>query len=189
LCDLNVISIFAEGTLGVIRPFGSDPASFTRQSMKAFSILTGVIALCIGGVVLADNNPPKAATTRPATTQPAAINISDRKALHAHVGSDVVVEGTVSMAGWSNSGKVFLIRFVEADESEFQGAFFTKIRPTMEQAFAGDVSNAFSGAKIRITGKLHLYREHPEILVNDPKQITILVKGPANSAQANAIKS
>ena len=48
----------------------------------------------------------------------------------------------------------------------------------MEKAFNGDLSNAFEGAKIQIRGKLQLYREQPEILIDDPKQITILVKGP-----------
>ena len=159
--------------------------------MKQFQVLAGVIALCLGGVVLADSSSNKPATTQPASCQqPAAVvNIADRKALDAHMGSDIVVEGTVSMAAWSNSGKVFLIRFSEADESEFQGALFAPLRPTMEKAFAGDLGAVFDGARLRLTGKLHKYREHPEILISDPKQITIVAKGANSDKQAIASKS
>ena len=131
--------------------------------------------------------PGTAAAQQPQTapaTQPALIKPSDAKALGSHVGQDVAVEGVVSDAAWSASGKVFLIKFKDGDESQFQGALFLKVRETMEKAFGGDLSDAFEGATIRISGKLQTYRDHPEILVGDPKQITILAKGPGHSPHA-----
>src|SRR6202034_4189294 len=94
------------------------------------------------------------------------------------IASDVIVEGTISDAKWSTSGRVFLIKFKEADSSEFQGAIFSKNKDVMEKAFNGDLSTALEGAKVQIHGKLQTYREHPEILIDKPEQIVIVEKPP-----------
>lgn len=118
------------------------------------------------------------------TSQPVMVSLEDKKALDANMGKEVIVEGTVATAAWSASGRVFLIKFNEGIATNFQGALFAKLREDMEKAFHGDLSDAFEGGKIQITGKLQMYREHPEILINDPKQITILIKGPGHSPHA-----
>ncbi len=141
----------------------------------------GVALFLLGQVAFADDDSPKTPTT-----QPTAVSLGDKQALDANVGKEVVVEGLVSDAEWSASGRVFLIKFKEGETTQFQGALFSKFRDDMEKAFNGDLSNAFEGAKIQIDGKLQMYREHPEILINDAKQITILVKGPGNSPHAGS---
>jgi len=156
--------------------------------MKSFGVRIGVAALLLASMAVADSIPAKSPVTQPVTSQPAVVSLSDRKALDANIGKDAIVEGTVSEAAWSASGKVFLIKFKEGETTEFQGALFAKLREEMEKAFAGDLSNTFEGAKIRMTGKLQIYREHPEILINDPKQITILAKGAGNAPHAEAAK-
>jgi hypothetical protein len=80
---------------------------------------------------------------------------------------------------------VFIIKFKEGEATGFEGAIFASNRSEMEKAFDGDLSNAFEGAKIQIAGKLENYRQHPEIPIHDPKQITILVKGPGHSPHAS----
>ena len=138
-----------------------------------------MVSVLLCGHLLADQVPQTAPTSRPIP-----VNLSDKQALAANMDNQVIVEGLVSDAEWSPSGRVFLIRFKEGQATQFQGAMFAKYRDDMEKAFNGDLSDAFEGAKIQIEGKLQTYREHPEILISDPRQITILVKGPGNSPHA-----
>jgi hypothetical protein len=148
--------------------------------MKRFPILGGMVILSLCGAALADDAP------RPPTSQPTLVSLSDKQALDANVGKEVIVEGLVSDAQWSASGRVFLIKFKEGEQTQFQGVLFAKYRDAMEKVFNGDLSNALEGSKIRIEGKLQTYREHPEILIDDRRQITILVKGPGNSPHASS---
>ena len=144
-----------------------------------------LLVFAVAPFSLADAPPATPPTTAP-TTQPVAVNLADDQALQANMGKEVVVQGLVSEAAWSSSGKVFLIKFKEGEQTSFQGALFLKLRDDMEKAFHGDLSDAFEGATIQIQGKLQMYREHPEILINDPKQITILTKGPGHSPHSQA---
>ena len=139
----------------------------------------GIVSLLLCRMAVAEDS-------KPPTTQPIVVSLADEQALKASMGKEVLVEGTVTDAQWSATGRVFLIKFKEGSETQFQGAFFSKIRDDMEKAFNGDLSNAFEGAKIQIKGKLQTYRELPEILIDDPKQITILVKGPGKSPHAGS---
>jgi DNA/RNA endonuclease YhcR with UshA esterase domain len=152
--------------------------------MRRFVGLACIVVLTASAAALADGNPPKETPQNAPTTRPVAVSLSDDKALQANMGKEVTVEGVVSEAAWSVSGRVFLIKFKEGEETSFQGALFAKLRDEMEKAFKDDLSDAFEGAKIQIQGKLQTYREHPEILINDPKQIMILVKGPGHSPHA-----
>lgn len=149
--------------------------------MKRFGAVCGLLVTMVAGFVRADDPASKS----PAT-QPTAIVLGDKQSIDANIGKQVMVEGVVSDAEWSKTGAVFLIKFKEGEATQFQGAMFAKFRDDMEKALGGDLSNLLEGAKIRTTGKLQMYREHPEILITDPKQITILAKGPGNSPHAGA---
>lgn len=144
--------------------------------MNRFPFLFGIVCLSACSALIAANP-----ATAPAT-RPAVIAAGDKKALDAAMNSDAIVEGTVALAEWSPSGKVFLIHFKDSKATQFQGAMFTKHKEAMEKAFAGDLGKAFTGAKIRIQGKLQTYREHLEILVDRPEQITVIEKAPAHSS-------
>jgi DNA/RNA endonuclease YhcR with UshA esterase domain len=130
---------------------------------------------------------PPPATTQPATTragpttQPVALDVSSKQAMSTHVGQHVAVEGTVTYAAWSATGRVFVLRMREGQPTQFQAALFSRARPAMEKAFHGDLSQAFEGARVRIVGKLQTFREHPEIVIDDPTQVTILVPPPATT--------
>ena len=121
--------------------------------------------------------------TAPAS-QPVVISLASRHELEANIGKTVIVEGTVSDAEWSPSGKVFLVKFKEASATKFQGAMFTKFREPLEKALGGDLSDMLEGAKVQISGKLQVYRERPEIMISEPGQITIVTKGPGHSPHA-----
>ena len=147
--------------------------------MRNAVILAGVFAFLISVQVKADDPP----STAP-TSQPSLIIAGDKQALDAAIGNDVIVEGTISEAKWSPSGRVFLIKFQEGDSSGFQGAIFSKYKDVMEKAFNGDLSTALEGAKVQVHGKLQTYRDHPEILIDKPEQIVILMKAPGQTQNA-----
>lgn len=122
----------------------------------------------------------EAPTTSPATTAPAAvISAADKDALATRLGNEVTVEGMVTDAKWSASGKVFLIRFKDTESSQFQAAIFIKNKDAMEKAFAGDLSKALEGAKVQVKGKLQTFREYPEILIDKPEHLTVVEKPAA----------
>ena len=100
------------------------------------------------------------------------------------MGKEVAVEGLVSQAAWSNSGKVIQINFAEATETKFMAAAFVKTRAALDKAFGGDVSRAVSGKRIRVTGKLEEYRGRPEIVIDKPDQLEILADTPAAAPDA-----
>ena len=138
-----------------------------------------LLLLCVHQVVAQDAAAPPAANA----AAPTVIAPGDRKALDASMGNEAIVEGTVSSAQWSASGAVFLVKFTDGDTSQFQGALLARNREPVEKAF-GDLANALEGAKIQLKGKLQMYREHPEILIEKPEQIVVLEKGPGNSPHA-----
>jgi DNA/RNA endonuclease YhcR with UshA esterase domain len=152
--------------------------------MRNAVILAGVFAFLISVQARAEDPP----STAPAS-QPSLITAGDEQTLDADMGNDVIVQGTVSDAKWSPSGRVFLIKFQEGDSSEFQGAIFSKYKDVMEKAFNGDLSTALEGAKVQIHGKSQTYREHPEILIDKPEQIDITVKGPGKTENATTAPS
>ena|ERR1039458_8466134 len=152
--------------------------------MRNAVILAGVFAFLISVQVKADDPP----STAP-TSQPSLIIAGDKQALDAAIGNDVIVEGTISDAKWSPSGRVFLIKFQEGDSSGFQGAIFSKYKDVMEKAFNGDLSTALEGAKVQVHGKLQTYRDHPEILIDKPEQIVILMKAPGQTQNATTSPS
>jgi hypothetical protein len=152
--------------------------------MRKLAIVAGVLLLSLCGLALADDAPQ----TQPSVpaTQPVPVNLADSAALTANMGKIAVVEGLVSDAKWSPSGKVFLIHFQEGDQTNFTGAFFAGLKDAMGKAFNPDLGSVFNGAQIQIVGKLQTFRDHPEILIHDPRQVMIIVKGPGKPASPAA---
>src|SRR5437868_1064884 len=137
----------------------------TRTCIAAALLLT--LGICARGV--AQENPP---TSAPSVL----VSAGDKDAIQANMGKDVTVEGTVSDAQWIPSGAVFLMKFKDAEASNFQGVIFSRNngKETMEKALGGDLSNVFEGSKIQIKGKLGTYRDHPQIIIANADQVTIL---------------
>ncbi|HWP41061.1 MAG TPA: hypothetical protein VNL70_09045 [Tepidisphaeraceae bacterium] len=123
----------------------------------------------------------------PSTTQPAVIDATDTEALKAALGKEVVVEGYISKAEWSRSGRVMNIEFLD---SVLLGAVFERQRAKLDEAFGGDLAAALRDAKARFRGKLIEYggyveslKGRPQIIINSASQITILQPAPPTTSQ------
>jgi len=114
-----------------------------------------------------------------AASQPVLIDVSDKAAIGAAMGKDVELEGVVSSAEWSSSGKVMLIKFEKTDESKVAAAVFEKKRESMDKAFNGDLAKSLIGAHVRIKGMLKDFKGRPEVIVDMPSQITIVEAAPS----------
>ncbi|WP_428938450.1 hypothetical protein [Fontivita pretiosa] len=124
---------------------------------------------------------------QPSTTEPAVIAATDTEALKAAIGSQVVVEGYISKAAWSRSGRVMNIEFLD---SVLLGAVFERQRAKLDEAFGGDLAAALRDAKVRLKGRLIEYggyveslKGRPQIIINDASQITILQPAPPPTTQ------
>jgi len=124
---------------------------------------------------------------QPSTTEPAVIAATDTESLKAAMGSQVIVEGYISKAAWSRSGRVMNIEFLD---SVLLGAVFERHRAKLDEAFGGDLAAALRDAKVRFKGKLIEYggyveslKGRPQIIINDASQITILQPAPPPATQ------
>jgi hypothetical protein len=109
--------------------------------------------------------------------KPAAIGASDKAAFSAAMGKDVVVLGTIKKAQWSSTGKVMNIDF---ENSDLLAAVFEKNKEAINKAFDGDAARKWTGAKVKMTGKLEKYggrskalEGRPQIVISKPEQVTI----------------
>jgi ribosomal protein S3 len=106
-----------------------------------------------------------------------AIDATDKAALEANQGKQVVVAGTIKTAEWSRTGKVMNVEF---ENSPLILAVFEKSKEAVNQAFEGDAAKKWTGAKVKVTGKLgkyggraKTYEDRPQIIVDKPAQVTI----------------
>ncbi|MEM6314887.1 MAG: hypothetical protein AAF743_12415, partial [Planctomycetota bacterium] len=116
----------------------------------------------------------------------APVSVTETRSLLENVGKEVTVEGTIESAKWSRSGKVMNIRFAGVDDKGFMAALFERQRGAFDEAHGGDVAEALSGKRVRITGTLRLYggraeqlKGRPEIILRNPSQLEILADEPA----------
>jgi DNA/RNA endonuclease YhcR with UshA esterase domain len=126
--------------------------------------------------LLADDPPP---ATQPSKGESQVIDAADKAAIDGAMGKEVVIEGVVESAAWSQTGKVMLVRFQNSKETYFACAVFEKKKADFDSAFGGDVTKALPGAKVRVRGTIKDFRGHPEILLDVPAQITIVEPPPS----------
>jgi hypothetical protein len=120
----------------------------------------------LAGIAFADDKPA-----------PIAIDATDQAALEANQGKQVVVSGTIKTAEWSRTGKVMNVEF---ENSPLILAVFEKSKEAVNQAFEGDAAKKWTGAKVKVTGKLgkyggraKAYEGRPQIIVEKPSQVTV----------------
>ena len=108
---------------------------------------------------------------------PIAIDATDKAALEANQDKQVVVSGTIKTAEWSRTGKVMNVEF---ENSPLILAVFEKSKEAVNQAFEGDAAKKWTGAKVKVTGKLgkyggraKAYEDRPQIIVEKASQVTI----------------
>jgi DNA/RNA endonuclease YhcR with UshA esterase domain len=115
-----------------------------------------------------------------ATTQPAAIAVTDNEAIKAKTGETITVEGVIDKAEWSRSGKVLNVSFKDAPQG-LLAVVFLKNKDKFNAAFNNDVAAAWTGAKVKVTGKIEEYggmdekmKGRPQIILVNPEQVTIV---------------
>ena len=119
------------------------------------------------------------------------IDVSDKDAIAAAMGEEVIIEGTIQLAEWSRSGKVMNIEFNDASESRLLAVIFERHRADLDPAFGGDVAKTLTGAKVRIKGVLAPYggrseawKGRPQIIITRGEQLTIVERAPEEPTTA-----
>jgi DNA/RNA endonuclease YhcR with UshA esterase domain len=129
--------------------------------MRLFLCLAISVAVAAGRV--AEDKPAK-----PITPEEAA----------KRVGKTCTVEFDIKSTGKSRTGKVFFLNSSEdfRDKDNFTIMLGEKAVKAYQEQKVEDLAAHFKGRTIRVTGTVKLYRDKPEIIVNDPKQVVIVEK-------------
>jgi DNA/RNA endonuclease YhcR with UshA esterase domain len=92
------------------------------------------------------------------------------------VGEKVTVEMEVKSAG-KGSGVVFLNSEADFKDAKNFTLFINKAGvEKFKEAKIEDPADHFKGKIVRATGKVTLYRERPQIIVEDPAQLVVVKK-------------
>ena len=110
-------------------------------------------------------------------SKPPVINGSDKKALAAHIGKEVSVEGLVLSVGKGDKDGV---RFLDLGE-KLRTGFVVAIFPSAYKK-VGPVKN-YQGKNVRVTGKLETYKKQTQIKVFKASQIQVLDTPAADPAK------
>jgi DNA/RNA endonuclease YhcR with UshA esterase domain len=98
------------------------------------------------------------------------------------MGKLVAVEGAVTEAEWSASGKVLRIKFEGSDKSHFLAIIFQPQREEFDKAYSGDVAKALTHATIHVEGVLTPYKGSPEIVIKAATQLKLIKPSVAGAA-------
>jgi len=126
--------------------------------------------------------------SQPAESSPAStiIKADDHDALRAAIGKEIIVEGTITSAQWSRSGKVMNIDFEGSKKAKFMAVIFERDRAKFDESFKGDAAKTLTGAKVHFKGKLDKYggksetfQDYAQIVLRDTNQVTVVELAPA----------
>src|SRR5580698_3908714 len=118
--------------------------------------ITVAMLFLLGSLAMAQD------TTQPAS-QPTMLDPTDAAAAKAAEGKTVTVQGKITRAAWSKSGKTMQARFSK-DKDSLILVIFARAKDDMDKAFNGDVAAALNGATVSATGEVKDYRGRPEIV-------------------------
>ena len=153
--------------------------------MKSAWLIAGAFGLCVvGSPVRAADEAPAAPASQPSSA-PTLIQASDADAVKAATNTETVVEGVIESAEWSSTGKVMNAKFKDSD---LRAAAFSGIKDQLDKAFSGDAAKTLTGSKVRIRGKVSEFKGHPEIMVKQTSQITILEPASGDAAASKPAK-
>jgi len=143
------------------------------MSIRTFCALA-LLSVTFAVSALADS--PTTAASQPATepaSQPALFKVTEKDAIAKLAGSPATVTGTVSRTNWYND-EILFINFKGTERGDFTVIARQNNRDALDKAFNGDIAKAIDGKTISVTGKIIMYRGHPEIEITKPDQLTIL---------------
>ncbi len=103
--------------------------------------------------------------------------ISVAEAMH-QVDKDVAVEMTVKSSRLLDSGAFCFLNSAKSfqEKSNFTIAIPGDALPKFADLGIDDPAVHFQDKTIRVFGKVTLYKDRPQILVNDPKRIVVITK-------------
>jgi DNA/RNA endonuclease YhcR with UshA esterase domain len=130
---------------------------YPPRSMSPFALLLSGLAL--------------ATVTGCQTIGPKIISASDDAAIQDALPKDFTVVGTVS--GIDDGDEVIAIHFAGTEKSGFYSVVLSRGRDDVEKVY-GPGLKTLLGKDIRVTGKITLYRDKPEIIISKPEQIEVL---------------
>jgi|GEM_PF-5439488 len=124
-------------------------------------------ALCLAGFVITPFTASAAdASPSPSATASNDLDPTDAAALKPMVGKTVSIAGKVTSVNASKSGSVLFLHFAQDWNSSLSLVLFAKSgAPTL------DSLQPFVGKKVKVTGKLELYKDQLEIKLDSPTSI------------------
>ena len=113
---------------------------------------------------------PYLTPTVPPSPTPAGPTIYSWQEAGQHIGEYAAVEGTIVRT--YNSGKVIFLNFAE----EYQGTFTVVIFADDAGKFPQPPEQLFLNQYVRVVGEIGEYKGAPQIVVNEPAQIEVVVR-------------
>jgi DNA/RNA endonuclease YhcR with UshA esterase domain len=134
--------------------------------------------LCVAqSQLFAEDQPQKVAT------KSTPIDVTDQAAVAAAMPHEVTISGAVSEVSANNG--MLSINFEGTDKSQFNAVVFGRSREAIEKVL-GEGLKSLIGKKIRLTGKITLYRDRPQIVVATPEQIVLDAEHSPQKADSHA---
>jgi hypothetical protein len=108
---------------------------------------------------------------------------ADKIAKYQDKPDEVLIEGKVESARWSDSGKVLSIKFEGVEVKQFSSILFEQNRKRFDDAFSGDFAKTITGAHVRFRGKITSWKgrdgdrpAQPQLVLETASSVTIEVK-------------
>lgn len=95
----------------------------------------------------------------------------------AHVGEEVTIEFTVVDVGQAKKTKNVYINSHDPHEGFFTAVVFSANVAKIEEALKMNLRDQLKGKKIRVWGKVQMYKDAPEIVITKPEQLEIVPGG------------
>jgi hypothetical protein len=127
-------------------------------------VLTGELVLGIAMISHIDLT--RSATRSLGTAQAAPITTKDA---WGKIGKSATVEFYVSKAVETSAGSVFL-----DEKNDYANGFVAALLWRSRSAFRSDMVSYYEGKTIRVSGKVTRYAGHPQILLTQPSQISLV---------------
>lgn len=138
------------------------------------------LAACLAAASVAGAQP----STEPVAPRSTRVDATDAAAIAANKDQEVLLEGVCSKAEWSRTGSVMTIEFKGVDRNQFSAVSFQKLKERLDRAFMGDAAKNFTGAKLRIRGRITEYKGNLQIAIGDPSQVTVVEPASGTSPAA-----
>ncbi len=102
-----------------------------------------------------------------------ALNANDAEQIARAIDGEAVIVGIVRSAVWSRSGAIVNIEFKKVDSQGFHAVVFKATAERLVEAMGGELVDILPNSHLQIRGKVALFQDRPEMILNEPSQITL----------------